>query len=739
MRRRTRRCAAFAVVAFGWLGLASAGGARAETFVVDSQQDGVDAAPGDGACATAAGACTLRAAVQESNARPGADEIDLPPGLYVLDSTAAPEEDASAAGDLDVLDDLTIVGAGIGSTFVSSGGDGGPSAERAFHVLAGGLDVSGVEIRGRDFRGADGGGAIYNRARARLVDCVLDGRAKTGIGGAVRNDGDLTLTRVFVYGEVVDNPNESGGAIVNIGTLAVDDATINGAGSGGIVTNHGTATFARTAFTRLSTGQIITNPVAAASLVVTDSVISGGFDPSGFAPGLVNYGAAQLVRTTVTRNRGLTGGGIYNAGTLEVRDSTVSDNEAFQAGGGIYNGGGTLTVVNSTISGNVADYGAGISNEAGTLRLLNATVVLNDSAPLLGQPPGGVVNRATAILANTVLAGNTSRNTFPDPRQPVECGGAPFVSAGHNLVQAPGGCSLVGDTATDVLEVDPLLGPLAANGGPTETHAPLPGSPTIDAGNPAAPGSGGDACPVDDQRGSPRPQASACDIGAVEAVVCGDGTVGLGEACDDGNQRDGDCCAADCRQRTSCPACERCDEEAGACVAALRPQCRVTLRPSASRLTIVDADVDGHDRFDWRWKGEATTVADFGDPTNGTGYLLCAFVDGAPSTMVAFAAATRPGLWSATGTRGFAYADPASTPSGLSRLLLKAGAAGAAKLVVLGRGANLALPALPLGLPVRVQLQSDTGACWEARYAPSGVRRNTTHDFSGKSSGPDAP
>src|SRR5262249_2420941 len=151
---------------------------------------------GDGSCATADGSCTLRAAVQEANARAGADSIELPAGVYTLASTTAPAEDAGASGDLDVTDDVAIVGAGAAATLI----DGGATSERALHVLAGSVDVSGVELRGRDLAGSLGGGAIYCQSQARLTDCRLDGRAKTGIGGAVRNDGDLTLTRVELYG-----------------------------------------------------------------------------------------------------------------------------------------------------------------------------------------------------------------------------------------------------------------------------------------------------------------------------------------------------------------------------------------------------------------------------------------------------------------------------------------------------------------------------------------------------------
>lgn len=73
------------------------------------------------------------------------------------------------------------------------------------------------------------------------------------------------------------------------------------------------------------------------------------------------------------------------------------------------------------------------------------------------------------------------------------------------MIQSTTGCTITGDTTGNQTGVNPQLGPLANNGGPTLTHAPQTGSPTIDKGNPAVPGSGGNACPVTDQRSYPRP------------------------------------------------------------------------------------------------------------------------------------------------------------------------------------------------------------------------------------------
>jgi len=218
-----------------------------------------------------------------------------------------------------------------------------------------------------------------------------------------------------------------------------------------------------------------------------------------------------------------------------IENSTVSNNSsgagAGTGGGGIYNLDGTLSITNSTISGNKTNdgngRGGGIDN-ATTLNLSNVTVT-NNSAQLEG---GGIFNAGTVTLKNTVIAQNSGPSDSPD------CFGT-LISHGYNLLgkvcplalsvcQLPGraDCQIIpkaGDRIGTVLDpIDPLLGPLQDNGGFTMTQALLRGSPAIDAGNPARPGTEPNACEVADQRGVVRPQDGnndgfkRCDIGAFE-------------------------------------------------------------------------------------------------------------------------------------------------------------------------------------------------------------------------------
>ena len=142
--------AALAIVSVCWVPPATAA-----AFTVDSIVDAVDANPGDGFCATASSACTLRAAIQETNALPGADLITVPAGHYVL-AVAGTDEDAAATGDLDVTDTLTLVGAGAGETILDANGIDGVldihSGDR--------MEISNVTITGGLFWDFFVGGAV---------------------------------------------------------------------------------------------------------------------------------------------------------------------------------------------------------------------------------------------------------------------------------------------------------------------------------------------------------------------------------------------------------------------------------------------------------------------------------------------------------------------------------------------------------------------------------------------------
>ena len=236
--------------------------------------------------------------------------------------------------------------------------------------------------------------------------------------------------------------------------------------------------------------------ITGGDVVISDVTIRYGSDSTG--SGVRNSGALALTSSTVSGNTSAGfAGGIFNSGTLTITSSTVNGNTAGSGGGGIFNSGGTLTITNSTVSGNTADTGGGILS-GGTLTLTSSTITRNVAETDSG---GGIRSfSGSPELVNTIIAENTAA-TGP------ACSGSP-TSLGYNLIGDDTNCGFA-PVNGDLVNVATLLGPLWDNGGPTLTHALLPGSPAINAGDDSA-------APATDQRGVPRPQGLRSDIGAYE-------------------------------------------------------------------------------------------------------------------------------------------------------------------------------------------------------------------------------
>ena len=160
--------------------------ARAITIVVNDLSDALDVTPGDGACATGTGTCTLRAAIQEANALPGSDLIVLPAGTINLLRSGA--DDTALNGDLDISTTLVISGAGTtinGSTWIGS-------PDRIFHVLPGGdVLIKGVTIKSG--KAQLGGGILNNGALTLWETTVYTNSATSGGGGGINTTGALTM------------------------------------------------------------------------------------------------------------------------------------------------------------------------------------------------------------------------------------------------------------------------------------------------------------------------------------------------------------------------------------------------------------------------------------------------------------------------------------------------------------------------------------------------------------------
>jgi predicted outer membrane repeat protein len=344
-------------------------------------------------------------------------------------------------------------------------------------------------------RGNSGDG-IFNGGTLTVSNCDISGNSGDGIGNHAFSSGTANLT--IVNSNVSDNDSIGiSNSTDEFGTLTVTirSTTVSGNSVGGVVANGGGVIFG---------GSI--------QVTITDCAVSGNSFWGGIhATGLTNLFVTDSTISGNSANAGFpdgdSGGAIYGAGTVRVENSTISGNSAATSGGGIY--GGVIEIVNSTISGNSAGTsGGGIYNFPYSLNVANSTITGN-SAP----SGGGIYNKRPPVgdsvveISNTILnAGASGENIFND--------GGTISSLGYNLSSDDGGGYLTGPG--DQINTDPLLGPLQDNGGPTFTHALLPGSPAIDAGDPNF-----HSPPLNDQRGCPRVINGRIDIGSFERQPLG--------------------------------------------------------------------------------------------------------------------------------------------------------------------------------------------------------------------------
>jgi hypothetical protein len=225
----------------------------------------------------------------------------------------------------------------------------------------------------------------------------------------------------------------------------------------------------------------------------------------GQGGGICNNGSVSMVATTISNNTAAEAGGIMNVGNLAVSRSTISGNTSQSFGGGVESFG-PFYVVDSTIANNTAIYGSGIYN-VGDLVLASSTVSGNVTDGGIG---GGIYSDSsgTVTMKNTIVSGNTAGFSSPD------CSGV-VSSLGYNLIGDASGCTITGGPG-DLTDFPAGLGPLANNGGATQTFSLTPGSAAIDAGDPAGCTSPAGQPLSVDQRGAPRTSGSRCDIGSYE-------------------------------------------------------------------------------------------------------------------------------------------------------------------------------------------------------------------------------
>ena len=348
---------------------------------------------------------------------------------------------------------------------------------------------------------ASDGGGLFNSGTLMVTDSTFTNNSATydgGGGGGIWNQGTATVNNSTFTDNIA--PNGSGGGIAGVGTLTVNDSNFTNntaAVEGGGICDTAIVTVTDSTFTNN-----------------TAAVCGGGIFGAGFF-------AVTVTDSTFVDNSSPYGGGIYYAGSaagntigiLLASDSTFTGNSATW-GGGISNYGGTLTVNNSTFADNSAVYGGDIDNDnGGTTTVTNCTIDGN-----AGQD-GGICNATTSTLTldNTIVAGNSGPDIVGSV-QPTSKNNLIGDGTGITNLTELDPSNLVGTTADPL---NPMLGPLANNGGPTQTMALLPGSPAIDAGSVALAVDASGNSLTTDQRGAgfPRIMGGTVDIGAYEFFI----------------------------------------------------------------------------------------------------------------------------------------------------------------------------------------------------------------------------
>jgi CSLREA domain-containing protein len=505
--------------------------------------------------------CSLREAIVFANMCPGADTIRVPDGTYVLDRHGA-GEDAADTGDLDITDDLTI----LGDVLPTIDGD---AADRVFDIHSpavvildsliitngqygsgagienyGELTISNTSITGNHAilppnspgGGSAGGGIFQYGASTTIVDSQISGNtAETG--GAIANFlSDLVITNSVIANNMASTV---GGGLWNqiVATATFNNVAVEGNtadGEGGGIYNNGTIEF--------NGGNISMNTAPrGGGLYNSGMTVPGPNDPLG--PGDVTLNQVSFFNNI----SGQAGAGIWNEGRFELNQGEIYANGLPQQGGGMFNApDGEAYLYDAWFLNNNAYLGGAVFNQ-GLIHVYRVSFTVN--LALSGK--GAAIYNHNAmpgvLLRNVTVSGNTAYSPTPGGAGVYNFGGDLDVSFSTFAYNSPDGilndgggnvtitssilayhavnCSGVGSPSTgynidsqnvcgfiepsDMVNTDPLLTSLAMNGGVNLSHAPLPTSPAVDTGHPSM-------CIAADQRGVSRPQGVDCDRGSIE-------------------------------------------------------------------------------------------------------------------------------------------------------------------------------------------------------------------------------
>lgn len=512
--------------------------AFAASFTVDDLNDTYDASPGDGLCQDASGWCTVRAAIEESNALAGTDTISIPAGTYTLSAGGA-----VSCESLSITDTVNITGAGQGVTILE--GDGCAMLLSIDSGMSGGTLTSMTLDGGGCANPGGWAGVVHNMGTSNFVDVEVtggvgwaadDGYSSCGStdGGGIRNDGTLTLTDSYVHGNWVGGDayhygwGAYGAGIYNTGSLSLIDSEIaqnvHSSYSFGYAVVYGGGVYQAGSYLYVDGTTFSANDGAHAGGGV---YIDGGtnyfydctfdsnqiWDIGGSWGTYSNYGgAAMMIQGGLTFIDSCTFSNNF------LYDLTGAGSYYSTPGGAVVVEGGTVEITTSTFAFNEADVGGALYADGGTVYLFSDTVAYN--AATTSRDTSGIYVGTTGTLTmhNSLLAHNGSG------RGAADCSGS-VSSSGYNLVRI----AQIGSTTTcSGLGATDLYGSYASPypaglvsflsqpaGSPTEVLRLVRGSPAIDAGDPTG-------CTPFDQTGVRRPLDGdgdgrrICDIGAFE-------------------------------------------------------------------------------------------------------------------------------------------------------------------------------------------------------------------------------
>jgi CSLREA domain-containing protein len=381
-------------------------------------------------------------------------------GIYSSDSTA------------------NITGSTIIDNSASAGGGMFNDYSTVIHITDSTISGNSAEV--------EGGGILNNQSTVNITGSTISDNSAFAIGGVgnIQSTADITGTTIS------GNSANYGGGILNSGsTVDITDSTISGNSAsfgGGIINVLSTADVSNSTISDNSAelvGGGIFNENSTAN--ITGSTISSNSASAG--GGMFNDNStANITGSTISDNSANSNaGGIFNLeSTANITGSTISANSA-SAGGGILNVESTANITGSTISGNSAEVqGGGVINFQGTANITNSTITENIASTGSGVSSYGNSLTSTTVTSS-IISGNTGGGADVELEEPDDSTITDsFISNGNNLLGIVGTNVNAFSQPTDMTGVtDPLLGPLQDNGGPTETHALLPGSPAINAGS----------------------------------------------------------------------------------------------------------------------------------------------------------------------------------------------------------------------------------------------------------------